>query len=78
MATHTFELLFLTPDLGPDISHVYIKSSGSIHYADVSDELELITSQCVSIREFEAEINRLKSELDEILNKARQKYTANV
>ncbi len=77
----TFGLIFLTPEPGdmPDRprAHVYMTdSTPGEEYDGVSKDLALITADCVSFQEFEAEIERLKRELDEIKKKAKKKYAA--
>ena len=76
----TFGFIFLTREPedipGQPRSHVYITSSSRHDYRGVSPDLMFITPDCVSFREFEHEVERLKRELDEITARARQKYDA--
>jgi len=71
--TYSLDLYYVKPDKkfpGPSRANVYIKT-----YSKDEGGHELITPNCVSIREFEYEINRLHKELDDILKKARKKFS---
>ena len=71
--THRIDLIFSEPSSdelpGPRIAQIYVKSP-------LSDKKEnvFITSQCVSMREFEGQIELLKQELETIRKKAKQKF----
>ncbi len=71
--TYSFDLDVLKSgegDIPAPSVRVYVKASGS-------DERGLIyiTPECISIQEVEAEIDRLKKELEEIHNRARREFT---
>ena len=80
MATHTFDLFFLTSEPGDmphrPISHVYVKSWSGNDYGGKGKGKILIGAECVSQREIEHEINQLKRDLDDIKKKAISKYAA--
>lgn len=80
MATHTFDLLFLTSTPGTmphrPIAHVYVKSSSRSDYGGKGKDKILIGAECVSLREIEYEIEQLKSDLDEVKKTAARKYAA--
>ncbi|MBA7570404.1 hypothetical protein ES708_12154 [subsurface metagenome] len=54
---------------GPPRVHIYVKS-----YSESTRGFIFITPDCVSIRELEYEIDRLKKELEDIRKKARRKF----
>ena len=72
--TNSLDLMFREPSkgdrLGSSIAQIYIKD----HSTDEKGNI-LITPYCVSMREFEQEIDRLKQELETIKKKAKQKFT---
>ena len=72
--TYSLDLLFLESSKGnlpgPSIAQIYIKT----HTSDEKGHI-LITPNCVSMREFEEQIDRLKQELDALKKKANQKFT---
>lgn len=72
--TYSFDLLFRDPskgDLpGPSIAQIYVKT----HTSDKTGHI-FITPYCVTMREFEEQIERLKRELETIKKKANQKFT---
>jgi hypothetical protein len=70
--THSLDLTFHEPSRGKPgarIAQIYVKA----HSEDENGNI-LITPQCVSWREFEEQIDRLKEELDMIARKAKQKF----
>ena len=74
--TYSLDLVFLSPyplkkdDLpGHAITEVFVKT----HSRDEDGHL-LITHECVSLRELEHEVNRLRQELDEIIKVAKRKF----
>lgn len=80
MTTHTFDLLFLASTPGNmrhrPIAHVFVKSSMRNDYGGKGKNKVLIGAECVSLRELEREIERLKRELDEVTKKAARTYAA--
>ena len=76
MGYSNFDLDFIKPgknDLpGPSHALVHVKSSHSFR----KSELRYVTPDCVSIREFEYEINRLHKELDQILKRAEKRFAS--
>jgi len=76
METYSFDLSFVDDrdsDLRhPPVAEIFIKT----HSQRVSDGPLLITPGCVSIIEFEHEIDRLQAELETIRKKARAKFKA--
>ena len=71
--THSLDLLFLKPLKGqlpgPPLAQICIKT----YTCDKKGYIP-ITPQCVSLREVEREISRLKEELEIIRKKAKQKF----
>ena len=71
--THSLDLMFRKPSRhglpGPRIAQIYLKS----HSTDEKGHV-LITPHCVSMTEFEGQIERLKSELEMIKKKATQEF----
>ena len=71
--TYSFDLLFREPskdDLPVEsVAQIYVKARSS----DDKDHV-FITHSCVSMSEFEHEIERLKQELDDLKKKAKQKF----
>ena len=70
--THSLDLMFHEPSRGKPgvrIVQIYVKTNSRDEKGNI-----LITRQCVSMREFEGQIDRLKQELDMIGKKARQKF----
>ena len=72
--TYSFDLMFREPskgDLpGPSIAQIYVKT----HASDEKGHI-FITPHCVSMREFEGQIDRLKQELETLRKKANQKFS---
>jgi hypothetical protein len=70
---YSFDLIFLKPlknELhGPVIAQIYVKAYSSDKKGHI-----FITPDCVSWREFEEQIDRLKKELEIIRKKAKQKF----
>jgi hypothetical protein len=76
METHSLDLEF-SDDQKSDLPHspiagIYVKTFSR----RIADGLLLITPDCVTIREFEYQVDQLKAELDTILKKARAKFAA--
>lgn len=73
--TISLELAFLEPrqgDLpGPRRAQIYVKNLASDEYVE-----HAITPICVTIGEFESEIDRLYKELEEVRMEARRKFQA--
>lgn len=71
--TFRFDLDFKAPKKGdmpgPSVSQVYIKNEFSREDGFVS-----VTPVCMSYTELESEIEKLKIELDKILDKAKRRY----
>jgi hypothetical protein len=80
VTTHTFDLLFLAVTPGKmrhwPIAHVYVKRSMRNDYGGKGTDKILIGAECVSLREFEREIEQLKSDLDEVKKRAARKCAA--
>ncbi len=78
MNTFTFDLLFLEHKKGelpgPPVSHVYVKAHSKGGYSGVSKDLIVISADCVSVSEIEAEIDRLQADLEAIRKDARRRY----
>ena len=74
MATLNLDLLFLD-DVGPDgpMALIQVKSSGVLNVAANSHE-GLISPNCLSPRELDAQIDRLHVELEEIRVKGRKMF----
>lgn len=77
--THNFDLIFLAPwqaDLpGNPIAHISVKNLTHFDYeGGAFRDVPMITLRCVSLREIESEIDRLKIELEEIRKQARIKF----
>ena len=72
--TYSLDLDFWKPgknDLpGPPRAYVYVKT----HTEDERGTI-FITADCVNLRELEDEIKRLYRELDDILKKAKKKFS---
>jgi hypothetical protein len=71
------ELLFLEADSGPAVAHVCVGSSHKQGY-NIENEPHLLTAQCMGISEFDFEVDRLKSELEDVRREAHQKFTGRV
>ena len=71
--TYSLDVIFRKPSKGElsghVMAHVYVKS----HTRD-KEGYVLITPDCVSLREIEEQINRLKEELEIIRTKAKEKF----
>lgn len=72
--THSLDLLFLEPSTndfpGPRIAQIYLKT----HSSDKKGNI-LITPQCVSMGDFDGEIERLMRELEVIREKGKRKFS---
>ena len=71
--TYSLDLMFRKPSKGdlpdPSIAQVYVKT----HSSDEKGHI-FITPHCVSLREVEKQLERLKEELEIIRKKAKQKF----
>lgn len=71
--THSFDLVFHEPSRdrlpGPGISQIYVKT----HSTDETGHI-LITPQCISMTELEAEVERLMMELEMIRKKGKLQF----
>ena len=80
METYSLDLFCVSPSkeepIFSPLSHIYVKNSSATDAPDAAKGLQLITSECVSLREVEYEIDQLKRELEEIRKKAKRKYAA--
>jgi hypothetical protein len=75
METLSLDLVYLEndPRTKQPSACVCVKANGSQDYAGVKAE-KLITTQCLSFIELDAEIRRLHAELDEIRARAKKKF----
>lgn len=73
--TYSLDLDFVrrkkTDLAGPPRAHIYVKT----HVSD-SRNLIFISHDCVTLRELEYEIERLKKELEDIRKKAKRKFSS--
>lgn len=71
--THSIDLIFYESSQselsGPVIARIYVKS----HSSDEEGHI-FLTPDCVSVREFEGEIDRLKQELEIVRKKAKLEF----
>jgi len=71
--TYSLDLMFREPSKGDhpgsSIAQIYVTT----HTSDEKGHI-FITPHCVSMREFEEQIDRLKQELETIRKKANQKF----
>jgi hypothetical protein len=77
---HSFGLLFLWNKQQPlanldAIAHVSVQSHSKGGYEGHEDAI-LLTSQCVTLKELEYEIDRLKGELEDVREAARKKFAS--
>jgi len=75
MQTTNLDLLYLEhdPRTQQPSACICLKSSGERDFAGVSAE-RLISAQCLSFVELDAELRRLHAELDEIRAQAKRKF----
>jgi hypothetical protein len=75
MQTTSFDLVYLDrdPRTGEPSACIGIKATAAEPYAGVSPD-RLVSAQCLTFIEFDAEIRRLQAELDEIRAEARRKF----
>jgi hypothetical protein len=75
METSSLDFLYLEsdPSTKQPSACVYVKAGGGQDYAGVKAD-KLITSNCRSFIELDAEIRRLHAELEEIRSRARRKF----
>jgi hypothetical protein len=75
MQTSTFDLAYLERDSSTQLPSacIFMKASTRNDYADISAD-KLLTSQCLSFVELDAEIRRLHAELDELRARAKRKF----
>ncbi|MGA2356583.1 MAG: hypothetical protein ABSG02_18985 [Terriglobales bacterium] len=75
METSTLDLVYLERDPSTQLPSacIYVKASARHDYAGITAD-KLLTSQCLSFVELDAEIRRLHAELDEIRARAKKKF----
>jgi len=75
MQTTNLDFLYLEndPRTQQPSACIYLKSSGQQDYAGVKAE-RLVSAQCLSFIELDAELRRLHAELDEIRAQAKKKF----
>jgi hypothetical protein len=75
METTNLDLIFLDsePKTRGQMARVRVKATENKNYGSLKAE-GLITSPCMSFREFDAEIRRLQTELEIIRAEARKKF----
>ena len=75
METSSLDFLYLESDplTKQPSACVYVKAGGSQNYAGVKAE-KLITANCRSFIELDAEIRRLHAELEEIRSRVKKKF----
>jgi hypothetical protein len=75
MQTQSFDLLYLESDprTQQPSACICVKTTVRQNYAGVEAE-KLITAQCLTFVELDAEIRRLYAELDEIRARAKRKF----
>jgi len=75
METTNLDLVFLDSETKTkgQVAHVRVKAADNKNYGSLKSG-GLITSPCVSFREFDAEIRRLQTELEIIRAEARKKF----
>jgi hypothetical protein len=75
METSSLDLIFLDsePKTKGQLAHVFVKTSATKNFGSTRAE-GLITSPCLTFREFDAEIRRLQTELEIIRAQARKKF----
>jgi len=75
METSSLDLLYLEtdPSTKEPSACVCVKANARHDYGGVGSD-KLITSQCLSFIELDAEIRRLHAELDEIRSRAKKKF----
>jgi hypothetical protein len=75
METTNLDLVFLDNEQKTkgQMAHVCVKAADNKKYGSLKSE-GLITSPCMSFREFAAEIRRLQTELEIIRAEARKKF----
>jgi hypothetical protein len=75
-ALDTFGLIFLDDSKSglhhAPITHVALNSSSKHEYSDAP----VLTPQCITFRELEYQIDRLKDELDEIKAQAKRRFAS--
>jgi hypothetical protein len=75
METFNLDLVFFPSVVaGPSVAVVQVKQSGGQNYGGQQYD-DLISCECFSYRELDAEINRLQAELEEIRKKGNQKFS---
>ena len=75
METTTLDFMYLErdPRTQQPSACIYVKSTGKQDYAGVTAD-KLISAQCLSFIERDAELRRLHAELDEIRARAKKKF----
>ena len=78
--TYSLDLFFLDPPVDaahypPAIAHIQVLNSHTPSYKGIDEVPQVLTPVCYGIAELEGQVQRLKSELDAILVKARRRFT---
>jgi hypothetical protein len=75
METSTFDLAYLERDPSTQLPSacIFVKESARNDYTGTPAD-QLLTSQCLSFIELDAEIRRLHAELDELRARAKRKF----
>ena len=75
METSSLDFVYLESDprTHEPSACIFLKSVGTADYAGVKAD-RLISAQCLSFNELDAEIRRLHAELDEIRYRAKKKF----
>lgn len=68
--TYSLDLLFEAAEAGPQLAQIFVKA----HTKDEDGHI-LITPHCVSLPEFENQVDRLIRELEAIRKKARRAFS---
>jgi len=75
METSSLDFVYLESDprTQEPSACIFLKSANTVDYAGVKAD-RLISAQCLSFNELDAEIRRLHAELDEIRYRAKKKF----
>lgn len=75
METSSLDFVYLDSDPRTQLPSacIYLKTAGAQDYAGVKAD-RLITAQCLTFIELDAEIRRLHAELDEVRARAKKKF----
>jgi hypothetical protein len=72
--TYSLDCIFLENSDMPPIASIYIKTSTTHKYKG-HNELTFITPECMSLPEFNEQVDRLHAELESIRNIVRTKFS---